>query len=134
MGSRSVDIQCWKCGKNLKKLLLPFSRYEECSTCNADLHVCIACKNYASALNDACREERADFVLDKDKANFCDYFKANPRPFQPKDTSEARQAKAGLADLFGEETLETEEEVSTPKNDAEQALSDLQNLFSSKED
>lgn len=132
MGSRNINIQCWKCGTELKNLLLPFSRYEECSTCNADLHVCIACKNYEPALTDACREERADFVLDKDKANFCDYFKPNPRPFKSKDDAEARQAKARLADLFGEEPPAEEQQSKSPKTDAEQALADLQSLFTDK--
>ena len=67
MGSRSVDMQCWKCGSELKNLLLPFSRYEECSTCKADLHCCLACRNYDPAISDACSEDRADFILDKDK-------------------------------------------------------------------
>lgn len=132
MGSRSVDIQCWNCGSELKNLLLPFSRYEECSTCNADLHVCIACKNYEPATTDSCHEERADFVLDKEKANFCDYFKADRRPFKQKDNAEAKQAKARLADLFGEEPVDAEENISTPKTDAEQALAELQNLFPDK--
>ena len=82
MGSRSLDIQCWKCGVELRNLLLPFSRYEECGTCKADLHVCIGCKNYDPLVSDACREDRADFVLDKDKANFCDFFRANTRAYR----------------------------------------------------
>ncbi|NQV71321.1 MAG: hypothetical protein HQ498_14945 [Pseudohongiella sp.] len=130
MGSRRVDIQCWKCGSELKNLLLPFSRYEECSTCNADLHACIACKNYNPAVADACREERADFVLEKDKANFCDFFKANPKPFRKQDNVEARQAKARLANLFGEGSLDTEENISTVQTEAEQALAELKRLFS----
>ena len=129
MGSRSVDIQCWKCGSELKKLLLPFSRYEECSLCNADLHACIACKNYDPAVSDSCHEDRADFVLDKDKANFCDYFKANPRPYKEKDDAAARRAKAQLAGLFGAESDIEEETGSTPQTDAQQALADLKNLF-----
>ena len=132
MASRSVDIQCWNCGSELKNLLLPFSRYEECSTCNADLHVCIACKNYDPATSDSCREQRADFVLDKEKANFCDYFKANRRPYKQKDNTEAQQAKARLADLFGEQPVDTEEDISTPKTVADQALAELQSLFPSK--
>ena len=67
MASRSVTIQCWKCGATLRNLLLPFSRYEECSTCNADLHACVSCKNYAPNLSDSCSEDRAEFVQDPRK-------------------------------------------------------------------
>jgi len=130
VGSRNMDMQCWKCGKELKNLLLPFSRYEECSACKADLHVCIACKNYDSTVSDGCREDRADFILDKDKANFCDYFKANPKPFKKQDNAEARAARAKLAELFGEEPVEDDEEPDTsPQSEADRALAELKRLF-----
>lgn len=131
MGSRSLDIQCWKCGVELKNLLLPFSRYEECGTCKADLHVCIGCKNYDPLVSDACREDRADFVLDKDKANFCDFFQANTRAYRKKDNTEARQARAKLAALFGEEPPEenTSTKTTTPQSEADQALAELKRLF-----
>ncbi|HAJ75254.1 MAG TPA: hypothetical protein DCM64_02250 [Gammaproteobacteria bacterium] len=131
MASRSIDMQCWKCGTELKNLLLPFSRYEECSSCKVDLHVCIACKSHDPTVSDACKEDRADFVLDKDKANFCDYFRANPRPYQKQDDSDARQAKAKLAELFGEQTIDdgTQSEPSTPQAEADKALTELKRLF-----
>lgn len=129
MASRSVTIQCWKCGCTLRNLLLPFSRYEECSTCNADLHACISCKSFAPNLSDACSEDSADFVQDKETANFCDFFKANPKAYGKKDDAAATAAKASLAELFGEETeLDTKAETS-PTAEADKALAELKNLF-----
>lgn len=128
--SRSIDMTCWKCGTKLKNLLLPFSRYEECSTCKADLHVCLSCRYYDARINDACQEERAEFVLEKDKANFCDYFKVNTHAYKRKDTSEAMQAKRKLAQLFGEDvTDETTMEIANPQSEAEKALAELKRLF-----
>lgn len=130
MGSRSMNMQCWKCGTELKNLLLPFSRYEECSACKADLHVCLACKNYNSNLSDACQEDRADFVLDKDKANFCDFFKAIPKPYSKQDNAESRAARAKLAELFGEEPVAENEEIdSSPQSEADRALAELKRMF-----
>lgn len=130
MASRSVDMQCWKCGQELKNLLLPFSRYEECNFCKADLHACIACKNYDPSVSDACREDRADFILDKDKANFCDYFKVNTHAYQKQDNKEAKAARAKLAELFGEEIEEeNSEQESTPQSEADRALAELKRLF-----
>jgi len=134
MASQSMDMQCWKCGSELKNLLLPFSRYEECSLCKADLHVCLACRHYDSKLNDGCREDRAEFVLDKDKANFCDYFRANPNPFVPRDDKQAREAKARLAELFGESLTDSDdaEKDANPgaaKTEADKALAELKRLF-----
>ncbi len=128
MASGSITIQCWKCGTTLRNLLLPFSRYEECSTCKADLHACISCKNYAAQLSDGCMEDRADFVLDKDKANFCDFFKVNPKAYNKKDDAAAKAAKANLAKLFGEDS-EPAEESETATSEADQALSELKRLF-----
>jgi hypothetical protein len=129
MGSRSITIQCWKCGKTLPNLLLPFSRYEECSTCKADLHACISCKNYAPGLSDACSEDRADFVLDKEKANFCDFFRVNSKAYSKKDDAAAIAAKASLAELFGEEVEEEKLESATPTAEADKALDELKRLF-----
>ena len=130
VAGRSINLQCWKCGTELKNILLPFSRYEECSACKADLHVCLACKSYKPSLADACDEDRADFVLDKDKANFCDYFRANPRAYKQQDNSEAKAARAKLAELFGEEPAEDAAgQDNSPKTEADQALAELKRLF-----
>ena len=134
MGSRSMDMQCWKCGVQLKNVLLPFSRYEECSSCKADMHVCVSCKNFDPAVSDSCREDRADFVLDKDRANFCDYFKANPRAFKKTDGLEAREAKSKLAELFGEGVAvgaETKTSDSTI-TEADEVMAELKRLFGDK--
>ena len=135
MNGRSIDIQCWNCGKELKNLLLPFSRYEECSYCNADLHVCIACKNYEPSISDACKEDRADFVLDKDRANFCDYFKVNSRAYKKQDNSKARKERAKLAELFGENLPEenAKSKSTVPQSEADKALAELKCLFGDKD-
>ena len=131
MGSKNIDLQCWKCGAQLKRLILPFSRYEECGTCKADLHTCLQCRNYKSSVADDCTEDRADFILDKDKANFCDFFKPNKHAYNVKDNAAASSARNKLAELFGEEPTGTAEELSvaSPQAEAKQALTELQRLF-----
>ncbi|MEQ8955704.1 MAG: hypothetical protein RL120_16350 [Gammaproteobacteria bacterium] len=130
MASRSMDMQCWKCGTELKNLLLPFSRYEECSTCKADLHACIACRHYDPSVSDSCKEDRAEFVLDKDKANFCDYFKPNPSAYKKNEDGEAKAARQKLAELFGEEPSEDGESArQSPQAESDKALAELKRLF-----
>lgn len=131
MASQSMNMQCWKCGTELKNLLLPFSRYEECSVCKADLHVCRACRHFDPNLNDGCREDRAEFVLDKDKANFCDYFRANPKPHVSRDNAEAQAARTRLAELFGEPAPESQDQAQADdaKTEADRALAELKKLF-----
>lgn len=131
MHTRSLDIQCWKCGSELKSLLLPFSRTEECSSCNADLHVCLGCKNYAVNAADACTEERAEFVADKDRANFCDYFDPHATAFRKQDAPDAQRARNELAELFGEvpPADEPDESANITLSEADAALAKLNRLF-----
>lgn len=104
-----MKFQCWHCGADIGEFRSPYSRYEECQACNADLHVCLMCRSYDDSMSDACREDRADFVLDKDRANFCDYFKPRMGAHRPRDDRQAREARARLAELFGE-TAESDDE------------------------
>lgn len=66
---------CWKCHKetNIDKP----ARGDECPLCHADLHACKACEFYESGAHNDCRETSAEFVSDKERGNFCDYFRPN---------------------------------------------------------
>ncbi len=64
---------CWKCHKEIS-IEKPM-RGDECPLCHADLHVCKACDFYESGAHNDCRETSADFISDKERANFCDYFR-----------------------------------------------------------
>ncbi len=65
---------CYQCKKEYK-VDQGVGRLETCSSCHADLHVCYNCEFYDPKAYNECHESQADRVLDKDKANFCDYFK-----------------------------------------------------------
>ena len=129
MASRSVDMQCWRCGAELKNVLLPFSRYEECCECRAELHACLGCRHYDPAAADACREDRADFTLDKDRANFCDFFTVHTKAYRPHDNAAAQKARAALAEMFGEDL--PADDVDSTQSD--QALAELKRLFGESE-
>lgn len=64
---------CWKCKKEIS--LEKIARSDECPFCHADLHVCKMCDFYESGAHNDCRESSADMVIDKERANFCDYFR-----------------------------------------------------------
>jgi len=57
---------------------------EECPKCTRDLHCCRACKHYDPALNNSCRETQAEWIADKDRPNFCDFFYLAERPVKLK--------------------------------------------------
>ena len=87
----------------------------------------MACKSFDPSVSDGCREDKADFILDKDKANFCDYFKANPKAYKKLDKKEARAARAKLAELFGEEF--SDEIGFTAQSESDDALAKLKEIF-----
>ncbi|MFO0687506.1 MAG: hypothetical protein U0900_02250 [Myxococcota bacterium] len=48
---------------------------ETCARCAADLHVCLNCAHHDPSAYNECRESSAERVLDRDRANRCDYFR-----------------------------------------------------------
>jgi len=100
MFDRIPGLVCWKCGSSIERLSLPLRRLEECPSCGAELHVCRLCDFFDRSVAKSCREPVAEEVRNKERANFCDYFKpragafAGPRP-------EADRSRAELEALFG---------------------------------
>jgi len=102
-----VDLVCWKCGADLAELPRPLERMAECPQCRAYQHVCRLCQFYDPRLSGKCREDRAEEVLDKERPNFCDWFKAKPHAYRaPGATNPA--AKSGLGALFGGDAAGTD--------------------------
>jgi hypothetical protein len=94
-------LVCWKCGASLAALTLPLRRLEECTACHAELHVCRMCVEYDTSVAKSCREPIAEEVKEKDRANFCDYFKPRPDAYRPRDQTEERKSRAALDAMFG---------------------------------
>lgn len=99
----NTDLVCWKCGASLKSLPLPLGRLDECPVCRAPLHVCRFCQFFDANTARKCREKDAEEVIDKEKANFCDYFKPPPGPYSQAAVDKAQLARAKLDALFGGE-------------------------------
>lgn len=125
----SDSLVCWKCGASLEDVLIPFSRREECPDCHADLHVCRMCEFYDTSVSRSCREPIADEVRDKEKANFCGYFKPTPGAYGATDSAAAEDAKSKLAALFGDTTASKEDAEREPQSEAQAAREKLNRLF-----
>ncbi len=93
------SLACWHCGESLTALSLPLRRLDACKACNAELHVCKMCVEYASYAKH-CKEPTAEEVRKKDEANFCDHFKPKAGAYVTRDTSEIARAKSALDELF----------------------------------
>ncbi len=128
----SDKLDCWQCGAELAGIILPLSRREECADCGADQHVCKLCRFYDISVADECTEERAEDVSDKERANFCDYFEPKANAYQVKLSEEKRSSAQQLADLFGDEPVENEDQqdvVQGSPTQADDALAKLKKLF-----
>ncbi len=66
-------IPCHFCHKTWDGIL-PLGRRDSCSHCGRDAKICLNCKFYNANVYHECEESNADFVPDKDRGNFCDYF------------------------------------------------------------
>ena len=68
-----ASLVCHSCGA-AAEILDRVGRKDECDSCAADLHVCKNCSHYDTSSYNECRETSADRVVDKEHANFCDFF------------------------------------------------------------
>jgi hypothetical protein len=125
-----MALVCWKCGASLAELTLPLRRLEECPQCHAELHVCKLCEWYSLSVAKQCRETVAEEVKDKERANFCDYFKPRENAYSAKSTDAAVRAQAELDALFGGGPKSSD--APAEPSAAEKARAELEALFGKK--
>lgn len=104
---------------------MPLGRLAECPACRADLHVCRLCAFYDPRVSNSCREPVADAVKDKERANFCGYFQAQPDAYNPHADEQATIAQAQLEALLGESAMSK----AGQRSEAEAAREQLERLF-----
>jgi len=94
-------LSCFRCGASLEKLTLPLSQRDECPECTIHLHVCLMCEFFDPDVPKKCREDDAEEVVDKEKMNFCEWFRPNSEAFDPVRAGKAAKARSELDALFG---------------------------------
>jgi len=83
---------CWNCGKTIEAN--NFARLDSCEHCGRDTHVCKNCFFYDRSYNNECKESSADRQVEKEKSNFCDYFKPSDRAGGSATSADAMKAAA----------------------------------------
>ncbi|MBU2497844.1 MAG: hypothetical protein KKE57_02990 [Proteobacteria bacterium] len=73
-------------------------RKDTCPHCNRDLRCCKQCKFYDQSAYNECKEVLAERIVDKERANVCDYFVI--RGSKGGATTRVRDAKRALEALF----------------------------------
>ena len=83
---------CWSCGAELTHL--DYGRGASCPRCGRDTKTCKGCEFHDRSQNNECRENQAERVVDKERANFCDYFRPKAGPGAGTTAKDAARAAA----------------------------------------
>ena len=67
---------CHSCGRE-NKIIGKAVRGDECAHCKAEMHCCKNCRFFDPAKNNQCSETQAEYVRDKVRDNFCEFFEPN---------------------------------------------------------
>jgi hypothetical protein len=93
---------CHNCGWEWKDEGPP-GRSDTCAQCHAELRVCLNCARHDPRAAYECAEPKADPVLDKDRANYCEWFAFAKRVYRPKTGRDrAADARDAFKKLFGD--------------------------------
>ena len=86
------------------------------------LHVCRMCRFFDPAVPAQCREDDAEEVVEKERVNFCEWFKPATGAFDPQLAAGESRARSELAALFGDHE-------SGDDGAGDEALQDAEDLF-----
>jgi hypothetical protein len=78
----------------------PVGRRDTCPHCKRDLRCCKQCKFYDSGAFNQCREVSAHRIVDKERANLCDYFALRGSKGGGGSANRAKEARKALEALF----------------------------------
>ena len=121
MLSMSTELICYRCGASLAELTPPIARQDECPACSVSLHVCRMCKFFDPDVPKQCTEDDAEEVFEKQRANFCEWYKPCASVFDPKEAAAENRAHGELASLFGEDEF--------VESAGDEMLEDAEDLF-----
>ena len=90
---------CFKCSEVLS-VGSSVGFKDSCHRCDSDIHCCRNCNFYDTSAYNYCKENQADRVVDKEKANFCDYFRLRTGGGPASKPAQAPTAMSSLDALF----------------------------------
>jgi hypothetical protein len=128
-------IVCWRCGAAVKPDQRPINRLEQCRRCQADLHVCRLCRSWNPRMTGYCDHDHAEPPLERERANFCQYFKPRPGAFTPGEQNAGSDTRKELDSLFEKSPNaapmhDSNEAVGKPESD--RARAELERLFNKR--
>ena len=95
-------LVCYFCGNEFPEDIKVY-KSSECPSCGKDVKVCKNCEFYSPGSKWDCRETVSEAVIDKERANFCDFFVAGNKISGGKMKDKADNARSAFDNLFGNE-------------------------------
>ena len=134
-----AELNCWNCDTSLAELPRPITRHMHCPECFEDLHCCRLCRHFIDNATNPCADERAEPPVNKEGANFCDFFRPATGSYETGRNERRARAESSLNALFvntddsadasarsdGDESPEGEENPEDEKDEARRKLDDL---------
>ncbi len=108
-------MNCYHCSEELSATDL--GRQNSCPSCGRDTHVCRNCDFYDRSFNNECKENQAERVVEKEKSNFCDWFK--PHAGAGGSGASRDSLKSAADALFGGGGPKKEESADSAKSAAD---------------
>jgi ribosomal protein L40E len=105
----SQELVCFRCGATLRSLPLPLSRQDQCPFCSVYLHVCMMCESFDPNVSNQCREDDAEPVHEKERANFCEWFRPGTDVFDAHRAAQEDRSKEALSALFTDRQAEPQD-------------------------
>jgi hypothetical protein len=90
-------MNCVFCGETIA-ITDRIGRNDTCPNCDRDLRCCKQCEFYDTHAYNECREVSAERIVDKERANFCEYFV--PKGSHQGKIDRTKEAKRALEALF----------------------------------
>lgn len=97
MESTKKRLYCWSCNFEIV-LIDKVVRADPCPSCDKDLRCCKNCRFWDPGAHNQCRENLAEYVPDREKANFCASFEI--RKGKLNASEDVNAAKTKLDALF----------------------------------
>lgn len=92
-----MNVTCHHCGHAVH-LEAAIQRTDSCPSCYSDLKCCLNCAFHDPGRDNQCADPAAEWVPDKSKANFCEFF-ATRRAAGPPAAAKA-SARSAFDSLF----------------------------------
>ena len=93
-------MYCFGCGAE-NRVDGRVGRGDVCTGCGRPLHCCRNCEFYDPNRHNKCKEPQAEWVADREAANFCEYFNPSAAGGTSAGGDKSAEARRKLDDLFG---------------------------------